>query len=146
MLIVSVLTHPPYQSSAPCLAAALLIIMLDAVCSNHHKVFLRCCDHIITRFSLYKTSNHTLKTLGNHVPLHRYPLVVNTSFKSQGSWLQVTETLLKLVKAKKKEKRIFLGDQIIQERWGVMFGQLDYIQGLQCRKNTHILQPHLLSV
>lgn len=55
-------------------------------------------------FSLYKTSNHTLKTLDNHVPLHRYPLVVNTSFKSQGSWLQVTETLLKLVKAKKKKK------------------------------------------
>ena len=52
--------------------------------------------------------------------------MVNTSFKSQGSWLQVTETLVKLVKAKKK-KRFFILDQIIQERWGVMVGQLDYI-------------------
>ena len=72
--------------------------------------------------------------------------MVNTSFKSQGSWLQVTETLVKLVKAKEK-KEIFFLDQIIQERWGVMVGLLDCIQGLQCHQNTHcIFQPHLLSV
>lgn len=35
--------------------------------------------------------------------------MVNTSFKSQGSWLQVTETLVKLVKAKKKKKVFFFG-------------------------------------
>ena len=48
MLGMSVLTI--HLTNALCLAAVLLIIMVDAVCSNHHKVFSRCCDHIITHF------------------------------------------------------------------------------------------------
>lgn len=39
-----------HLTNAWCLAAVLLIIMVDAVCSNHHKVFSRCYDHIITHF------------------------------------------------------------------------------------------------
>ena len=84
--------------------------------------------------------------LDNNVPLHRHLLVITTGFKSQDSWLQVTETQLKLVEARKgKTKGFFRSDN--SGVLGCNGFKLDSVQELKCHQDTRcISQPHVLSV
>lgn len=78
--------------------------------------------------------------------MYRHLLVITTGFKSQDSWLQVTETQLKLVKAEQgKTKGFFRSDN--SGVLGCNGFKLDSVQGLRCHQDTCcVSQPHVLSV
>lgn len=87
-------------------------------------------------FFLYKILNKKFKTLKNNLTtqLYKHLLLIDTSFNSHESWLQVTETNSNLFKQKKGN----LLDEIIPKCWDVMISSLTISRGSKVIKTLAV--------